>query len=105
MRLTLISGCAVSTMVLALAACKPGAKEPVSQQAMTEEDKTLYTLGVLLSRNLESFQLKPEELELVKRGMSDALAKKAGDVDMQKYGPKLDQLHESRIAAAGAKEA
>ena len=97
--------CLALSLLAMLTACKPEQKEAASQKTLTEDDKTLYTLGVLLSRNLESFQLSPEELELVKRGMSDAIAKKPLEVKLEEYGPKIDQLHETRLAAAGAKEA
>lgn len=97
----------LSAAFLTLAACKPQAEAPVAaaQKEMTDTDKTLYTLGTLISRNLESFQLTPEELEMVKRGLTDGVTKKPLEVELEKYGPKVDELHQSRVAAASKKEA
>ena len=39
----------------------------------TDDDKTFYALGIALSRNLAVFNLKPEELELVKQGLTDGV--------------------------------
>lgn len=98
----------LSAFALTLAACKPKAEDaplPAAQQQMTETDKTLYTLGTLISRNLESFQLTAEELEMVKRGLTDGVTKKPAEVELETYGPKVDELHQSRLAAASKKEA
>jgi hypothetical protein len=38
----------------------------------TEEEKTLYATGLAVSRELSALSLSPAELELVKRGFSDA---------------------------------
>ena len=37
----------------------------------TEEQKTLYALGLALAQNLASFTLTPAELEVVKAGLTD----------------------------------
>jgi FKBP-type peptidyl-prolyl cis-trans isomerase len=100
---------ALSVVVLALAGCKgkeaaPPAK-PAAAVVMSETDKTLYALGLLVSRNLSSFQLTSQELEIVKRGMSDGIAGKTPEVELEKYGPKVDELHSTRLAATSAKEA
>ncbi|MBE0604617.1 MAG: hypothetical protein IH611_13455, partial [Deltaproteobacteria bacterium] len=58
----------------------------------TEEQKTFYALGVLLNRSVASFQLSPAELESVKQGLSDASMGKAPAVDMQVYGPKVQEM-------------
>lgn len=77
-----------------------GAKERLA----TEEDKTFYALGVLISRNLEVFQLTPKELELVKAGLEDGVRSKAPLVDADKYGAQVQELHRTRLAAVTAKE-
>jgi FKBP-type peptidyl-prolyl cis-trans isomerase FkpA len=62
----------------------------------TEDEKTLYTLGMLLGRNLGTFNLTAAELELVKSGLSDMVLKKEHKVDLDKYGPKVDALARKR---------
>jgi FKBP-type peptidyl-prolyl cis-trans isomerase FkpA len=62
----------------------------------TEDEKTLYTLGMLLGRNLGTFNLTAGELELVKSGLTDMVLKKEHKVDLDKYGPKVDALARKR---------
>jgi len=69
----------------------------------TEEQKTFYALGVLLNRSVASFQLSPAELESVKQGLSDAATGKAPAVDMQVYGPKVQELAKARRKAQADK--
>ncbi len=89
-----------------LAACKSGQKEAAtSATEMTEQDKALYALGALVSHNLEPFEFSSQELEQVKRGLSDALGKKPLAVEPEKYQDKIGELHQARIAAAGKRNA
>ena len=70
----------------------------------TDEQKTLYALGVALSQNLGTFALTEAELEVVKAGLSDGVLSRPLKVDMQTYGPKLQQMAQARGAAAAEKE-
>ncbi len=69
----------------------------------TDEEKTIYALGVALARNLAPFSLTPAEIELVKAGLSDQLAGKA-KVDLNTEGPKIQDLQTKRSAAAAGGE-
>jgi len=69
-----------------------------------DTQKTLYALGVALSNSLGAFNLTPEELELVKAGITDGVLKKPPRVEMQTYGPKLQTLARERSAGAAAGE-
>ncbi len=69
----------------------------------TDEQKTLYALGLLVSRNLTMFDLSPEEVAIVQRGMSDALNGKPA-LDLDTWGPKVDPLARSRQSRAASKE-
>src|SRR5215510_14125479 len=70
----------------------------------TDEQKTLYALGVAISQSLADFQLTEAELEMVKAGMTDGTLKRPIKVDMQTYGPKLQQLAQARAAAVADQE-
>ena len=59
----------------------------------SEDDKTLYALGMIIGRNLADFNLTPRELDIVKAGMTDTVEKKKPAVDLETYGPKVDKLH------------
>jgi FKBP-type peptidyl-prolyl cis-trans isomerase FkpA len=90
-------------LAIAVAGCQnQGATRPV--ELKTEEQKTFYTLGLLLGRNLQPFNLKPQELELVKQGLSDSVGGKKPAVEMQVYGPKVNELARSRAGAHAAVE-
>ena len=66
----------------------------------TEEDKTLYALGLLVSRSLANFNLTEAELATVLAGIGDGARKREPKVDVQTYGPKVQALHAARGAAA-----
>jgi FKBP-type peptidyl-prolyl cis-trans isomerase FkpA len=71
----------------------------------TEEQKTLYALGLAFSQNLASLGLNPAELELVKAGLTDGVLNKDKKVvDLQAYGPKIQELMTARASVAAAAE-
>lgn len=78
-----------------------GAADP---ELKTEEQKTLYAIGVAVSQSLASFNLTPAELELVKAGLTDGALGKEKKVDLQAYGPKIQELQTQRLASAAAVE-
>jgi len=70
----------------------------------TEEQKTLYALGLVIAQNLATFALSPADLEVVKAGIADGVANKDKKVDLQTDGPKIQELQRSRVAAAAVPE-
>ena len=54
----------------------------------TEEDKTLYALGMIIGRNLGDFNLTPRELDVVKAGMTDMVQKKKTAVELETWAPR-----------------
>jgi len=71
--------------------------------ANSEDTKVFYALGVLLHRQVASFQLTSAELELVKQGLTDANAGKKPAVDMRVYGPMVQETAETRRKAQSEK--
>jgi FKBP-type peptidyl-prolyl cis-trans isomerase FkpA len=94
-------------MVLLAAGCKAGAQtgagaSPGASPAgalQTEEQKTVYALGLILGKNVERLNLTPEELALVQKGLQDAATGKKPEVELQVYGPRVQQLAQTRMAA------
>ena len=82
----------------------PGQSVSVPAQLETEDQKTLYALGLLLGRNIKTFALTPEELAIVKAGITDAVTDAKPQVEIDAYGPKVSELAQKR-AASGADEA
>src|SRR6185312_11733303 len=62
---------------------------------MTDDEKTIYALGLSIYRSIGQFDLSPAELQIVKQAITDAAAKKPA-VDLQTWGPKIDGLAEAR---------
>jgi FKBP-type peptidyl-prolyl cis-trans isomerase FkpA len=69
----------------------------------TDDEKTIYSLGLSIYRSLGQFDLSPAELEIVKRAMSDAAAGKPA-VELSTWGPKIDPLAKARAARVAAKQ-
>src|SRR5882672_12199299 len=88
-------------VVLWLVTAAPVAAE---LELKTEEQKTLYALGLVIAQNLATFALSPADLEVVKAGIADGVANKDKKVDLQTYGPKIQELQRSRVTAAAVPE-
>ena len=86
----------LTLLCLGASVVSAGAAEPA-----TDEQKTLYALGLAMSQSLGAFTLSESELELVKAGLTDGVLKRPRKVDLQTFGPKIQQLQQAR-AAAGA---
>jgi FKBP-type peptidyl-prolyl cis-trans isomerase FkpA/FKBP-type peptidyl-prolyl cis-trans isomerase FklB len=72
----------------------------------TDEQKTLYALGLAINKSLDVYTLNEAEFELVKSGITDGFSKKPAKVDLQAYGPKIQQLQQTRasVIAEGEKK-
>ena len=70
----------------------------------TDEEKAIYAMGVLLSRNVQPFSLTARELELVTAGFADGAKAKPAIADPDKYLPQLQELQKQRATAAAGKE-
>ena len=71
----------------------------------TEEDKTLFALGLALGLNIADFRLSPRELEVVKRGLGDAASGATQQVDIKVYGPKVRDFAMAKVNEKKAADA
>ena len=93
------------TILTAIALLALGARvEAAGPAPQTDEQKTIYVLGLAMSRNLAPFNLTPEELEFVKEGLTDGVLNNKPVVTLEEYGPKIQELQKNRIAASAAVE-
>ena len=69
-----------------------------------DEQKTLYAIGVAISQSLSDFALSEAELEVVKSGLADGVLKRPLKVDMQIFGPKIQQMGQARASVVAEKE-
>ncbi|MBH0181004.1 MAG: FKBP-type peptidyl-prolyl cis-trans isomerase [Nitrospira sp.] len=75
-----------------------------SQEPGTDEQKTLYALGLAISQSLGTFSLSEAELDMVKVGMTDGVLKQNPKVDLQTYGPKIQALQQARTTVVAENE-
>src|SRR5580658_4265578 len=74
------------------------AQAPAAAGGMTDEQKTIYALGLQLASSVSGFNLSAAEIELMKKGISDGLAGKPA-VSLDVEGPKLQPLYMARVKA------
>ncbi|AKF84213.1 FKBP-type peptidyl-prolyl cis-trans isomerase FkpA [Myxococcus fulvus] len=101
-------------MMLSLTACQPqGAKDGSATPAatagaaanpQTEDQKTLYALGLSIGKSISVFDMTPEELEYVKAGLNAQVKGDKPAVELETYGPKLQELARARTTAKAEKE-
>ncbi|WP_447976561.1 FKBP-type peptidyl-prolyl cis-trans isomerase [Candidatus Nitrospira bockiana] len=91
-------------LVLTLACFTVPAASAAAPEPANEDQKTLYALGLAVSQSLSSFSLSEAELELVKAGLTDGVLKRPRKVELQAYGPKIQQLQQARAAVVAEAE-
>ena len=69
-----------------------------------DDQKTLYAVGLAVSQSLGALALSEAELEIVKSGITDGALQRTPKVDMQTFGPKIQQFAQARSALAAEKE-
>jgi FKBP-type peptidyl-prolyl cis-trans isomerase FkpA len=97
MRLTLC--CLLALLSWPVAWAHAAAAEPTN-----DEQKTFYALGLAISQSLSTFNFSESELEFVKAGLTDGVLKRPPKVEMQTFGPKIQQLQQTRSAASAETE-
>ncbi len=76
------------------------APAPAAEDLSSEEEKTLYAMGLVASRSFRDLALSPRELEIVKRGLTDALTGRKPLVEITAYEGKVQELARRRLAEA-----
>ena len=87
------------TLLGGVSAGTAGAADP-----STDDQKTMYALGMIISQSLAPFALSESELDFVRAGMTDGVLKKTPKVDLPTYGPKVNQVQQARAAAQAETE-
>jgi FKBP-type peptidyl-prolyl cis-trans isomerase FkpA len=93
--------CLAAMLYLGTPAAFAGATEPT-----TDDQKLFYAMGLTISQSIESFGLSESDLELVKSGITDGVLNRTPKVDLQTFGPKIQQLQQARasVVAEGQKK-
>ena len=91
--------CLVTVLCLGTTAAFAAAPEPT-----TDEQKTLYALGLAINQSLSNFSLSEPEFELVKSGITDGFLKRPPKVDLQAFGLKISELQQARALVIAESE-
>lgn len=94
----LLAGCQKDAGATAPAAA-PAAVEP-----KTDDEKTLYAMGIVMGRNLAGLELSATDLEMLKIGLTDEALGKDKKVSLEEFGPKIQAFAQGRAGAVAAKE-
>ena len=91
----------LTTLVLAVSLSAAPALAEVPEG---DDEKTIYFIGVILSKQAPFSTLSPEEVTLVAQGIQDSLAGVDTGLDPAEYGAKVQSLTESRMTMLMDKE-
>lgn len=98
----------VALLISLAAASQLVACVQTSQQAtpQTDEEKALYSMGVMLADNLLGFDLTDQELVMVKAGLADGARQesKIEPEDIEPLIPRIRELRNERMTAALERE-
>jgi FKBP-type peptidyl-prolyl cis-trans isomerase FkpA/FKBP-type peptidyl-prolyl cis-trans isomerase FklB len=88
-------------VVLAALSCK-GGSAAAAPDLKTDEQKTLYAVGLVMSQNLMRFNLSEAELQYVNAGIADGVLKRPEKVKLEEFRSKISALIQERAAAGAA---
>jgi FKBP-type peptidyl-prolyl cis-trans isomerase FkpA len=77
--------------------------KPAASALTTDDEKTVYALGLSIYRSLAQFDLSPAEIAVIERAFTDARAGKPA-IDINEWGPKIQGLASTRSARVAQKE-
>ncbi len=95
---------ALALLLLTVAGCTARAEEIALE---TDDDKTLYALGLVISRNLASFDFTEQELARIQAGITDGTLGKDPRVEFETFAGRIDAMLKGRLetVAQAQKEA
>jgi FKBP-type peptidyl-prolyl cis-trans isomerase FkpA len=70
----------------------------------TDQDKTLYALGLAVGGQIREFNLTAAEVALVSQGLTDAVLGAEPKVAIEVYGPRIQAFAQERMSAASNAE-
>jgi len=95
-----IATAVVAVCLLGLATMPLHAEAPALE---TEEQKTLYAIGVAMSRQVANFGLTEGDLVIIQQGLMDGATGGDLKVDLPTYGPKIETYLNSRMTSMAEK--
>ena len=95
---------ALPTLLLAFVSALFAAPAARAQKLDTDEQKTIYALGLAVARNLKAFNLSADEVKIMEAGLTAGLTGSKPAVELSAYESKLDPLVQARTGARAKKE-
>lgn len=84
------------------AASPKTAPKPAAAPLATDDEKTVYALGLSIFRSLFQFELTPAEVAIIQRAIGDA-ANKQPALELNEWGPKFQAFQQARAGRAAEK--
>ena len=98
------SGAPAATPAKSATKAKAAAAPAAAPGALTtDEQKTIYAVGLSMGQQLNQLGLSRAELEIVKQALNDSAAGKPA-IELSEWGPKINTFAQSRAAKAAAAE-
>jgi FKBP-type peptidyl-prolyl cis-trans isomerase len=94
----------VTFVLLACQKEKDAGSDAATAELATDDQKTVYALGLALARELAPFRLEEAELATLARGLNDGVLGRTPQVDLEAQMPKIQELGRARVAAGAAEE-
>jgi FKBP-type peptidyl-prolyl cis-trans isomerase FkpA len=92
---------AVFSLLASMAIAAPSS---ALQAPETEEQKTLYAVGLIIGRQLDIFSFSAAELEWVKEGLVDKVTGQKEKIDLSAYNEKVQELARAKRKLKGEKQ-
>ena len=89
-------------LLVCLAAFSAVLAEPPALES--DDDKLLYTLGLVISRNLAQFQFSDADLVKIQAGLADGALGREPRVPPDEFGPQIDAMLQARITTVAERE-
>jgi FKBP-type peptidyl-prolyl cis-trans isomerase FkpA len=62
-----------------------------------DNDKTFYTMGIMLGSNLQRLELSDKEIQALYKGLKDSAQGKEPEVNVSEYQPKIQEMFKQRM--------
>lgn len=108
MKSALLRGLSLAACALTLAACNKPATAPAAAASpaptgvagMTDDQKTLYTMGFIAGGNFTQFKLSAEEFAVFSKGLEASSLGKKAELDLATYQPRIEPFLQAKVAQA-----
>lgn len=91
------------SLLAILTGCNSSTPTATSAELTTDDQKTIYALGLVMGNQIKPFAMSNSELEIFKKAISDSAANKPA-LKLEEWGPKINDLARSRATQGSSKE-